>query len=118
MLALPSYVAVRFPDYGETPRPNADRTEMERGVPKQRRLNSRPMIDIQAALLFSSAEDAEAFLDWFYDEIKEVDWFTMIHPRTRMTVTARFVGGDIGTLMPLSPTFGHSYRVAKLEYLR
>lgn len=118
MNALPEFIAIRFPDYGETPNPSVERTEMERGVPKQRILNTHVMVDVQAAFLFRSSADVDTFENWYYDTIKRIDWFTMIHPRTRQTVTARFVGGDIGTLSPLSPTFGHSFRVVKLEYLR
>ena len=118
MHALPDYVAIRFPDYGETPDPSVERTEMERGVPKQRILNTHVLVGIQAAFLFRSAADAESFEAWYYDTLKRIDWFTMTHPRTRQPVTARFVGGDIGTLTPLSPEFAKSFRVVSLEYLR
>lgn len=118
MASLPSYVAIRFPDYGETPQPSVQRTEMERGVPKQRILNTQVMVEVQAAFLFRTSADASAFEDWYYDTIKRIGWFTMTHPRTGAPINARFVGGDIGTLAPMSPTFGQSYRVVKLEYLR
>lgn len=118
MASLPSYVAVRFPDYGETPQPSVERTEMERGVPKQRRTNSQTLVQVQATFLFMSSAAASDFEAWYYNTIGIVGWFTMPHPRTGQTINARFVGGNIGTLSPLSPTFSQSYRTVTLEYLR
>lgn len=118
MATLPSYVAVRFPDYGETPQPNVERTEMERGVPKQRVINSQTRVQVQATFLFRSSADASAFEDWFYNTIQTIGWFTMNHPRTGQPILARFVAGDIGTLSPLDPTFQWSFRTVTLEYMR
>lgn len=118
MATLPSYIAVRFPDYGEQFDPSVLRSEMERGVPKQRVVNTHVLQQIQATFLFSSAADAAAFEDWYFNDLGRVDWFDMTHPRTGATIQARFVGGDIGTLVPLIPTFSYAYRSVTLEYLR
>ena len=118
MAELPSYVAVRFPDYGETPRPRVERTEMERGVAKQRLLETKTNVEIKATFLFGSSADASAFEWWFYNTIQVVGFFEMTHPRTGEKIMARFVAGDIGTLTPMSPDFAQSYRTVTLEYLR
>lgn len=118
MPALPGYVCVQFADYSESFDPSVLRTEMERGVPKQRLLNSQVLVKINASLAFLSAADAAAFEDWYFDTIKRIGWFTMAHPRTGATITARLEGGNIGALVPLATQFAASERQLVIEYLR
>lgn len=118
MAALPSYVTVLFDGYGEAMKPSVERVEMERGMPKQRRINSRPMVEVTARLLFKDAADASAFEVWYVDEIKQAGQFTLTHPRTGGTITAQFKGGDIGTLVPMIPDFSWCQRTVTLEHLR
>lgn len=118
MAALPSYVCVLFNGYGESFDPSVERTEMERGPPMERVLNSQVLMQIDAVLLFESLADAAAFEDWYFTTIKRIGYFTMTHPRTLQTITAKFRGGDIGTLVPTSPTFKRSKRNVTFEYLR
>lgn len=118
MPTFPSYACILEDGYSETIQPSVERTEMERGPPKQMRLNSRVMVQITALLHFSSAADAAAFETWYFDDIGVTGWFDMTHPRTGQAITARFVGGDIGSLSPTRPMFASSERQVTIEYLR
>lgn len=118
MAALPSYVTLLFPDFGEEFDPSVLRTEMERGVPKQRVINTHVMQEVDARLLFKSQADAAAFETWYFTEIKRIGFFDFVHPRTGATHSARFKEGRIGRLMPLVPDFSWTVRDVTLEYLR
>ena len=118
MAQFPSYVKIRFAGYAEEFDPSVERVEMERGVPKMRLVNSQVMQDLMATLQFNSAAEAAAFEAWYFDDIKRIGWFTMEHPRTKATITARFKNGGIGRLVPLMTQFKFSVRDVVLEYLR
>lgn len=118
MAALPTYVEIRFSGYGETFDPSVERTEMERGVPKERLINSQVMQELSMTLQFKGAANLQSFEDWYFDVIKRIGWFSMLHPRTGQPITARFKGGAIGTLVPLIPGFKLSTREVVIEYLR
>lgn len=118
MATFPDYACVQFDGYSETFDPSVQRTEMERGVPKQRLLNSQVLVKLNVTLAFRSAEDVAAFDDWYFDVIKRIGWFTMPHPRTLQTINARFENGSIGTLSPRATQFAVAQRTLVLEYLR
>ena len=118
MAALPSYVKVSFSGYGEAFDPAIERTEMERGMPKEATRNSQVLMKVSATLMFMSAADAASFEDWYFDTLGRVGFFTMAHPRTGATITARFENADIGQLVPLTPRFAMSQRNVVIEYLR
>lgn len=118
MAALPNYVGFLFSDFGETPAPSVLRTAMERGVPKERLINSHVLVQMRVTLVFRTPQQATDFETWYYEDIQRIGWFDMPHPRTAQTIRARFVAGDIGTLVPRVPTFKGSQRTASIEYLR
>lgn len=118
MASLPAYVHVLFAGYGEEFDPSVERAEMERGVPKQRLLNSGVLMQVNATLLFSTAADIAAFEAWYFDTLKRIGWFDMTHPRTGAAISARFRGGNIGTLTPRNPQFSRATRSVVVEYLR
>ena len=118
MAEFPSYARVLFDDYSEDFDPSVERTEMERGVPKQRTLNTHVMMNVNATLFFRGKADAAAFESWYFNDIKRIGWFNMTHPRTKQRIVARFVGGKIGTLVPVSRNFAFSKRTLVIEYLR
>lgn len=118
MASLPSYVTVLFDGYGEQFDPSVQRTDMDKGKPKQRVLNTHVMQEVEARLLFKSEADAAAFEAWYFDTIKRVGEFTFTHPRTGATITGSFKGGDIGRLVPMIPDFSWSARDVTIEYLR
>lgn len=116
MAALPGYVVVAFTNYGESFDPSVERAEMERGPATQATINSQVAMQVRATFQFESRADADAFEDWYFDTIKRVGYFTMTHPRKGTTINARFPGGDIGELVPLTETI--SKRDLIVEYMR
>ena len=118
MATLPSYVTILFDGFTEDFDPSVLRTEMERGVPKQRVINSKVLAEINCRIMFESKADAASFEAWYFDTIKRIGWFDMEHPRTGVTISARFKGGNIGELVPLTPDFSWCAREVTLEYLR
>jgi len=118
MAAFPSYVCIEQGGWAEKPQPSVLRTEMEKGPAMQRRLNSRTLFNVTAALVFRSVSDATAFENWYLNDIDIVDWFDMTHPRTGAAIKARFVGGDIGELVPRGRGFDVTSRTVQLEYFR
>lgn len=118
MAAFPTYVRMLFAGYGESFDPAIERVEMERGAPKQSARNSQVLMKLSASLVFQSAADAVSFEAWYFDTLHRIDFFTMTHPRTGASITARFENGSIGTLAPMGPVFSSSSRDVVIEYLR
>jgi len=118
MPALPSYVVVRMSGYSEDVEPSVQRTEMDRGLAKQRVVNSHVVVTLNVSFLFLTAADSEAFLDWYCDVIRRVGFFDMRHPRTGEAISARFPGGAIGTLQSISGTDQLWQRDLAVEYMR
>lgn len=118
MAALPGYVIVRLAGFSESFDPSVERTEMERGIPKQRLRNSQVLQKLNLSLLVATAEQAEDFLDWYLLTIKRIGFFTMRHPRTGAAITVRFDGGSIGELRSISGTDSLWQRDVVVEYLR
>lgn len=119
MVTLPEYARILFSGYGEEFDPAVERTEMERGFPKQRLVNTGVLVEVSASLLFDSAADAASFDSWYFDVIKRIGFFQVPHPRTGATISARFKGGNIGKLAPRSPRMSSFTRTGVImEYLR
>ncbi|MCG8275410.1 hypothetical protein [Stenotrophomonas sp. NLF4-10] len=118
MADFPRYVHILTDGFSDSFDPSVERTEMERGVPKQRLANSQVLVKLGATLFFRSAADVAAFETWYFDTIKRIGWFQIKHPRTGATIAARFENGSIGTLVPLGPAFFIASRNVVMEYLR
>lgn len=119
MAAFPSYVRIGWKDSGEQASPVVARSEMERGIAKQRRIAADAVVTVPLTLYFGSAADADAFETWVYTVIAGgAAWFDFTSLRTGGTVSARIVGGDIGQLKPSTNTWARSERSLKLEYVR
>jgi len=118
MAQLPEGVCIRLSDFSETFDPSVQRTEMERGVPKQRLLNSQVLVKLSCTLMFRDAAQYEVFDAWYFDTIKRIGWFTAEHPRTKQSINCRFEGGSIGTLQVINHRTGRCARSVVLEYLR
>ncbi len=118
MESFPEYVQILLADYGEEFDPAVERTEMERGVPRQRILNTHVLQLVNASILFRSKQAAADFEAWYFNNLKRIGWFDLKHPRTGETVRARFQAGKIGGLQPLTPRFGFAKRDLVLEYMR
>ena len=118
MAAFPD-VKYDWRDLGEDPEPVVERTQMERGVPKQRRINSDVRVEVPITVHFDSKAEAADFETWFFTTINAgQDWFDLTHPRTGAVVQARVVGGKLGPLSYLNPTLEASKRTLKVEYWR
>ena len=119
MATLPSYVYVQLRGAGERPTPVVVRSEMERGIAKQRRIAADSVVQVPAMLFFRTQADAAAFETWFFEDIAAgADWFDWTNPRTGLVQEVRIVGGDIGTLEPLSNAWAYAERPVTLEYVR
>lgn len=107
---------IRQDGHAEQHQPIMLRTEMERGVARQRRQSADSRISVPCTLVFRSASAAAEFEAWYYAE--GYAWFDFTLPRTGAVVQARIIGGDIGALSPLTPAWNASERSVVLEYVR
>lgn len=104
--------------FGETFDRSVNRTEMERGVPKQSIVNTSVLVTISVTLIFDSLDDVDAFHDWYFNTINRIGWFDLRHPRTHNKVTARF-SDNFGPITPIGAGWvGGASCTATLEYLR
>lgn len=118
MAMFPSDICILVGGYGESFDPSVEVTEMERGPPKMRRINSRVMVQISCRLLFLSTDDVGEFEDWYHDVIGRIGWFMVQHPRTGATIEARIKDGRLGTLTPINNARRKWQRDVVLEYMR
>lgn len=118
MAQLPDYVTMLLDEAGEEFDPGVVKSEMERGLPKQRVGSNRVVVSVSASFLFDSAEDATRFEDWYFGEIRRIGFFTWLDPRTGGVRTGRFKDGAIGKLVPTIAEYAQSKRSVILEYLR
>ncbi|PPT26886.1 hypothetical protein [Xanthomonas arboricola] len=118
MASFPSYAGVLY----DTVRSSFDaavlRTEMERGVPKQRVLNSRVLMKLSMTLDFATPADAMAFEGWYFGVIRRIGWFDFVHPLSGAALQVRFEGGAIGELRPADGADRPWQRDVVVEYLR
>lgn len=118
MADFPDYVCILYDGYSESFDPAIERTEMERGPPKMATRNSQVLMKLKVSLRFYSAADVASFETWYFDTIKRVGSFNMVHPRTGATISAAFENASIGELYPLAAAFGLAQRDCVIEYLR
>jgi hypothetical protein len=119
MAAFPSWVQFSWRDLGEAPESVVERAEMERGIPKQRRVSSDARVELPLTLYFDTKTQAADFETWFYVTVNAgQDFFDFTHPRLGTTVQARVVGGQLGPLMFEQPTLHKSNRSLVLEFWR
>jgi hypothetical protein len=120
-IAFPDYVTVSVNGYEEQHGKIALRTDMDRGVPKQRRIQSDVLITLPLKLIFSTAANAAAFEDWFYNDAQAgMTWFEWTDPRTDVVRQARCVANTLGPLarMPDAADFNLTTRTLQIEYRR
>lgn len=119
MATWPTGIRYDWRDLSETPESVVERTQMDRGVPKQRRRASDARVEVQLTLHFSTATEVAAFETWFYDTIDAGQaFFDWVHPRTGATLQAQLVDGELGALTYLNQTLGWARRTVRLEYWR
>ena len=119
MATWPTYPVVLLDGHSEQHAAIAERSDMDRGVPKQRRTQSDVLVVLSLALLFRTDADANAFEAWYYSNsgaaagAASFDW---THPRTGASYQARVVANSLGALTPLGR--GISRRDIQIEYLK
>ena len=118
MATFPGYVKLILAGAGEGFDPSVEVTEMERGPAKMRVGNTHVMKRFRATAVFFSETDAQAFEDWYFDEVKRIGYFDLRHPLTGQTLLVRFENGAIGELLPITGGFGLSSRDLVFEYQR
>lgn len=118
MEIFPTVARVTFDGQVRSFDPSVERTEMERGVPRQRLLNSQVLVKQSMTLYFASIGDVTTFEDWYFDVIKRIGWFEMVHPYSGQTIKARFENGALGDLVPDEKLTGDFKMDTVVEYLR
>lgn len=119
MPAFPSTQKFGWRDLQEAPQPVVARSEVERGIPRQRRTASDAMVQIQLMLFFDTKAEAASFETWFYTDIVAGQaWFDFTHPRTGQALQARVVGGQLGPLQFDQRTLNASKRAITIEFVR
>uniref|UniRef100_UPI003F7EC2E2 hypothetical protein n=1 Tax=Xanthomonas sp. 0924 TaxID=2835534 RepID=UPI003F7EC2E2 len=118
MATWPAYARLTLATYSESFEPSIVRTEMERGMPKQRLQNTQVMMNVTGTVLFMTKADALAFEQWYFGELRRIGFFSWTSPKDGITRQARFKDAAIGTLTPLAGDFAISQRSVTLEYLR
>ncbi|MDP1886640.1 hypothetical protein [Polaromonas sp.] len=118
MPAHPTDCKIGFPK-GEEPASAVMRSEMERGVPKQRRISADVMVTQETTVYFDTKQQAIDWETWFYTTINAgADWFDWPDLRTGTTLQARIVGGKPGALVPATVNWAYAQRTFTLEWLR
>ncbi len=106
-------------ELSEAPEPVVQRSDMERGIPKQRRIASDARVEVELQVFFDTKAEAAAFETFFWTDINAgQDFFTWTHPRTGAVLQARVVNGQLGPLKFSQRTLEASQRGLKLEYWR
>lgn len=119
MATFPVYAKVAAAGYSESHADIALRSEMDRGLPKQRKAQSDVIVTVSLTLYFYSKADAANFEDWYYAIAQAgAAWFDWTDPRTGIVRQARVVAGTLGPLTPRVRTFVHTERTLQIEYLR
>lgn len=118
MSSLPSDTQVMMEGMAGDLDPAVLRTEMERGVPVQRLLNSDVIATLALNLYFATPAIADAFEEWYLHDIKRIGWFNMINPLNGQAIVARFRGGAIGTRTLVDVSAFDSRRQVTVEYVR
>lgn len=119
MATFPATIKFDWRDFAEQTASVVQRTEMERGLPKQRRINSDAMTTLTLTMNFKTKAEFAAFDAWFYADAQGgAAWFDFVHPRTGATVQARFVGGAMGSLRFATQTLENILVTSQIEFQR
>lgn len=119
MAAFPDFAKILLAGTSRKFDPAVVKTEMERGLPKLRRGNSRVVMQIPVRIRTYTREDALAFDVWYHDTIQRIGWFDWYDPRHRLVRPVRFMDGALGEETPMrGGDHEVADRTATLEYLR
>lgn len=118
MPAMPGYVKIGFPQ-AEEPGTAVMRSEMERGIAKQRRMAADVVVKQETTLYFDTKQNSIDFETWVRTDIDAgATFFDWVDLRTGVTVQARIVEGKLGALTPSTVNWAYSQRKVTLEWVR
>ncbi|MGI4849033.1 MAG: hypothetical protein ACRYGK_12980 [Janthinobacterium lividum] len=122
MAVFPSYARVSAEGYSEAHSPTALRSDMDRGMPKQRKVQSDTLVTLALNVLFLNKTDAASFEDWYYSATGAgagTVWFDFTDPRTGAVRSCRAVAGTLGALSSMGGgRLAYTTRTLQIEYLR
>lgn len=120
MASLPAYAKFKLAGTTLTPGKVSERAEMERGVPRTRRVNSDALHTLAGAIVLNSKAEMEAFEDWYYARDGGnggqawVDWFDECSSGPPKLI--RIV--ELGTLTSLRGDYDLSEWQVTIEWIR
>lgn len=118
MATWPAYALIGFPQ-AEEPGTALMRSEMERGVAKQRRVAADVTVTQEITAYFNTKQRAEDWETWFYTTINAgTDYFDWTDLRTGTTRQVRIKEGKPGGLKPATVNWAYSQRTMTLEWQR
>ena len=116
MNELPSGVQILLGGFSESPQPQVQRDEMERGPVNQELINSRLRWEMPVQFLMESKQALTDMLAWYTRTIRVIGFFDMRHPRTGEVIRARLVEGKMEQAVPIAPDWRASTINATIEY--
>ncbi|WP_126945712.1 hypothetical protein [Xanthomonas sp. BRIP62418] len=118
MSVFPAYAGILYDTVRRSFDPAVMRTEMERGMPKQRVTSTGVLMKLAMTLDFATPADAMAFENWYFDDIRRIGWFDFVHPLSGALLQVRFENGGIGELRPVEGADRPWQCDVTVEYLR
>lgn len=116
MNELPKGVQILLGGFSESPHPDIQRDDMERGPVNQELLNTRIRWSMPVQFLIQGKDTLAALLSWYTDTIKVVGFFDMPHPRTGEIIRARLVEGRLDQATMIAPKWRASTINCEVEY--
>lgn len=116
MATFPTYVKIVWPDTSEQHASTVLRSEVERGIPRTRRVAADALVSITVTLQLFTPQRVADFESWFYAHaMAGAAWFDFTHPRTGATLQGRLVGA----FGPVRQLGNQTWSLpATLEYIR
>lgn len=119
MPSFPSWCKYSWRDMSDSAEPVVERTQMERGIPKQRRIASDAQQLLAFTVFFDTKAEANSFETWFFNDLQAgALFFDFTHPRLGTVVQGRVVGGKLGELQYQNRTLEKSSRTLSIEWWR
>lgn len=115
---FPTYPNALVEGYSDEFDPGVIESPFERGLSKLRVTQKRVVRAVTITYTFPTIKNSTDFENWYFDTIGRVGWFYWKDHRGGATRIARFKGGAIGAITPVTGDFGYSRRTLTLEYLR
>ena len=115
---FPTYPIALVDGYSDEFDPGVLTSPVEKGLPKMRVALKRVVREVTVTYSFRTIEDSNNFEDWYETTIRRVGFFYWKDHRGGALRAARFKGGAIGAITPVTGDFGYSRRTLTIEYLR